>query len=81
MSGQETAISNVQLNPAEQSTPKLLMTVKEIIEATGWGETKVRAILNRPDSSFTIRCGKNIYAHRKLFEKYLEKCATYGIKI
>ncbi len=60
---------------------KLLLTVKEIAGITGWGETKVREILNRKDSCFTIRCGKNIYAHRQLFEEYLEDCAKFNRKI
>ena len=60
---------------------RILLTVKEVSELTGWGETKVREIVNRKDSTFTVRCGRNVYVHRRLFEKHLEKCAKYGQRI
>ena len=60
---------------------KLLLTVSEIAEMTGWGQTKIREILNRKDNGFTVRCGKNVYAHKGLFLKHLEDCAKYGRKI
>lgn len=60
---------------------KTLMTVKEVCEYTGWGETKVREILKRPNSSFTIRMGNRLYVDKKLFDDYLKKCAKYQIKI
>ena len=50
---------------------KILMTVKEMCEYTGWGETKVREILRRPDSEFTIRMGNRLYADKRLFDDYL----------
>lgn len=60
---------------------KILLTVKEVCEYTGWGETKVREILKRPDSSFTIRMGNRLYADKKLFDDYLARCAKYQIRI
>lgn len=60
---------------------KILMNLKEVCEYTGWGETKVREILNRPDSSFTIRLGNRLYVNKKLFDEYLERCAKYQITI
>ena len=50
-------------------------------EYTGWGETKVREILRRPDSEFTIRMGNRLYADKRLFDDYLAKCAKYQIRI
>lgn len=60
---------------------KVLMTIKEVCEYTGWGETKVRAILKRPDSTFTIRMGNRLYADKRLFDEYLARCAKYQIHI
>lgn len=60
---------------------KVLMTIKEVCEYTGWGETKVRDILKRPDSTFTIRMGNRLYANKRLFDEYLERCAKYQITI
>ena len=60
---------------------KVLMSVKEVCEYTGWGETKIREILKRPTSSFTIRLGNRLYVDKKLFDEYLTKCAKYQIKI
>lgn len=60
---------------------KLLLSVKDLCKYTGWGETKVRELLRRPDSTFTIFYGNRLYANKKLFEEYLNKCAKYQIKI
>lgn len=57
------------------------MNLKEVCEFTGWGETKVREILNRPDSTFTIRLGNRLYVKTDKFMAYLDKCAKYQIKI
>ena len=34
---------------------KRLLNIQELCEYTGWGKTKVREILKRPDSTFTIK--------------------------
>lgn len=60
---------------------KRLLTIQEICEYTGWGKTKVREILKRDDSDFTIRMGNRLYADKTLFDKYLDKCAKYQISI
>lgn len=60
---------------------KRLLTIQEICEYTGWGKTKVREILKRADSDFTIRMGNRLYADKALFDKYLDKCAKYQISI
>lgn len=60
---------------------KRLMNIQELCDYTGWGKTKVREILKRPDSTFTIRMGNRLYADKVLFDKYIEKCAKYQIPI
>ena len=60
---------------------KALLSLKEVCEYTGWKETKVREILKRPDSPFTIRMGNRLYANKKLFDEYLDRCAKYQISI
>lgn len=59
----------------------MVLSLKELCEYTGWGETKVRALLKSPNSTFTIRYGNRLYANRKLFEEYLDRCAKYQIPI
>ena len=55
--------------------------MKELCEYTGWGETKVREILKRENSTFTIRLGNRLYADKRLFDEYINKCAKYQIRI
>lgn len=56
-------------------------TVKELCEYTGWGQTKIREILNRPDSKFTIRFGNRLYADKQKFDEYIDNCIKYQIKV
>lgn len=60
---------------------KILMSLKEVCEYTGWGETKVREILKRPDSTFTVILGNRLYANKKKFDEYLDRCAKYHITV
>lgn len=60
---------------------KLLLTIPEIMEYTGFGEKKVRQMLNSPKSTYTVRNGNKLYAHKELFEEYLKKCAKFGLTI
>ena len=60
---------------------KMLLSVKDIMEITGLGEKKVREILKNPVSTFTVRNGNRLYAHRKLFEEYMEKCAKFHLTL
>ena len=60
---------------------KILLNISELCEYTGWGKTKVREILKRPDSTFTVRMGNRLYAHKTYFDDYLNKCAKYQIEI
>lgn len=60
---------------------KILLTVKEMCEYTGWGESKVRQLLRNPNSTFSVRMGNRLYANKKLFDEYIDKCSKYNIKI
>lgn len=60
---------------------KRLMNVKEVCEYTGWGETKVREIIKRPENKFTIKMGNRLYVDKELFDQYLTRCAKYQINI
>ena len=60
---------------------KKLMSLKEVCEYTGWGQTKVRQILNKPDSQFTIRLGNRLYVDKYLFDEYLKRCIKYQISL
>ena len=60
---------------------KRLLSINDLCEYTGWGKTKIREILKRPDSKFTVRMGNRLYADKKLFDEYIERCAKYQIPI
>ena len=60
---------------------KILLNTKEICEYTGLGMTKVREIVKKDTSNFTVRIGNRLYVDKKLFDNYIEKCAKYQIKI
>lgn len=60
---------------------KSLLSLKEVCEYTGWGQTKVRELLNSPTSTFTIRLGNRLYVHKELFDDYLKRCAKYQIPL
>lgn len=62
------------------NTP-VLLSLQEVCEYTGWGMTKARQILKRSNSSLTVRMGNRLYANKKLFDEYLERCAKYQIPI
>lgn len=64
----------------KQEEPALL-NLKEFCEYTGLGMTKAREILKQPNSTFTVRIGNRLYANKKLFDKYLERCAQHQIPI
>lgn len=60
---------------------KILLTIPELMEYTGFGEKKIRTLLNSPTSTFTVRNGNKLYAHKELFEDFLKKCAKYQLTI
>lgn len=60
---------------------KELLTLKEVCEYTGLGQTKMREIMRRPETIFTVRIGNRLYAKKSLLDSYLEKCAKMNIPI
>ena len=60
---------------------KMLLSIKDIMEMTGLGEKKVRQMLKSPTSTFTIRNGNRLYAHKDLFKEYIEKCAKFHLTL
>ncbi len=51
---------------------KALLTVREMMLYTGWGENTVRAELNHPACRYVVRKGNRLYANRKLLDKYID---------
>lgn len=60
---------------------KCLLSLNELCEYTGWGKTKLREILKRPDSTFTVILGNRLYANKEKFDEYINNCTKYQIKI
>lgn len=60
---------------------KKFLTIKEICEYTGWGETKVREIVKRKDSVFTVKMGNRYYVDKKKFDDYLDNYMKYQIEV
>ena len=50
---------------------KCLLSVKEMMEYTGLGDSSIRKILNDPKCEFTVRIGNRLYANKKLFDEWL----------
>ena len=47
---------------------KALLNVKELRAYLGLGDTKVRELLNQPDSPFTVRIGNRLYANKRVLD-------------
>ena len=56
---------------AEQQT-KALLSVKEICDYLGIGQTKCRELLTNPQNGFTVRIGNRLYANKKILDKWLD---------
>lgn len=50
---------------------KALMTVKEMSEYLGVCVKSCRKLLADPNNGFTVRIGRNVYAHRGQLDKWL----------
>lgn len=57
---------------------KALLNVKELRAYLGLGDTKTRELLNRPDSTFTVRIGNRLYANKKLLDSWLTRISGSG---
>ena len=60
---------------------KRLLDINEVCEYTGWGKTKVREIVKRDDSEFTIKLGNKYFVDKKKFDNYLDNCIKYHIPV
>lgn len=52
---------------------KALLTVKEFSEYLNIGKTKARQLLLSPESTYTVRIGNRVYAHKKKLDEWLNK--------
>lgn len=57
---------------------KALLNVKELREYLGLGDTKIRELLNSPDSTFTVRIGNRLYANKRLLDSWLTRISGSG---
>lgn len=60
---------------------KRLLDINEVCKYTGWGKTKVREIVKRDDSKFTIKLGNKYFVDKKKFDNYLDNCIKYHIPV
>lgn len=60
---------------------KRLLDINEVCEYTGWCKTKVREIVKRDDSKFTIKLGNKYFVDKKKFDNYLDNCIKYHIPV
>lgn len=52
---------------------KVLLSVKEMMAYTGWGENKVRTLLNNPTMPFSYKDKTNrLQCNKRLFDKWLD---------
>ena len=50
---------------------KALLSVKEMCNYLGIGQTKAQELLSNPDNGFTVRIGNRLYAHKAKLDKWL----------
>ena len=55
----------------DESVGKALLNVKEFCKYLGIGQTKARELLTDPRSSFTVRIGCRLYAHKGKLDEWL----------
>ena len=60
---------------------KALLNVKELRAYLGLGDTKVRELLNQPDSPFTVRIGNRLYANKRVLDSWLTKISGTGKRV
>lgn len=52
---------------------KALLNTKEFCEYLGIGKTKGRELLLSPDSTYTVRIGNRLYAHKEKLDQWLNE--------
>lgn len=60
---------------------KALLNVKELRAYLGLGDTKVRELLNQPNSPFTVRIGNRLYANKRILDSWLTKISGTGKRV
>jgi len=50
---------------------KALLTVKDVCTYLSIGDTKARQLLKNPSSTFTVRLGGKLYAHKTKLDEWL----------
>lgn len=55
----------------KKTEEKALLSVKELCEYLGIGQTKARELLSDPRNGFTLRIGNRLYAHKDKLDKWL----------
>lgn len=50
---------------------KALLTINELCEYLGIGQTKARQLAADPKNNFTLRIGKKIYIHKERLDEWL----------
>lgn len=51
---------------------KAVLSVKEVMAYTGFGENAVREMLNNPNCTFVIRHKSRLMCNKKMLDKYLD---------
>ena len=60
---------------------KILLTIPELIEYTGFSEKKVLDLIFSPYTNFTIKSDDELFVHKKLFDEFITKCALEEIAL
>lgn len=62
--------------PEKNFENRALLTVKDLCTYLSVGDTTARKLLKSPDSTFTVRIGKSLYAHKDSLDIWLKnQCA------
>lgn len=62
--------------PEKNFENRALLTVKDLCTYLSVGDTTARKLLKSPNSTFTVRIGKNLYAHKDSLDTWLKnQCA------
>lgn len=64
-------LKNLRKEVGKRKVTKALLNVQEVCEYLGIGKTKARELLLSPESNFTVRIDKRIFAHKELLDKWL----------
>lgn len=57
------------------------ISIKDLCEYTGWGESKVRKVAKNHADKFVVRYGNRIYIDKERFDDYINQCIKYQIPV